>query len=368
MVSIALRNLFHDKLKFLISISGVAFSVFLILIMLGLFRGWTDKIVKYIESTNADLWVLQKGSDDFFNSVSVLPVEYEDIIRKNDNVKEAHPLIGRQTTFELRDTTLRMYIIGYEPENGVGGPVKVIDGDDAPGEGEIIINNVFANTHGVRVGDKLHILDKDFNVAGIAQGGDLVFLQFAFMERSEAEKLLKMPGFVNFYVVTVKDNTKIVSTAGDIENQLENVSVATQSEYMKSNQREINEIFIPILTVLVFIGFLVGLTVVGLMTYTSTVEKTREYGILKAIGASNTFLYKIIFQQSFLTGIVGFLVGITLVFFSQILLEDLVPQFIIKMISKDVALTLILILVMNVASAYIPMRRIARIEPATVFK
>src|SRR3989338_5696892 len=101
MISIAWRNLFHDKLRFVISISGVAFSVFLILVLLGLFRGWNEKIVGYIASTHADLWVLQEGGDDFFNSISVLPVAYRDAIKENPDVKEVYPLIGRQTSFEL---------------------------------------------------------------------------------------------------------------------------------------------------------------------------------------------------------------------------------------------------------------------------
>lgn len=368
MVSIAWRNLFHDKLRFAISISGVAFSVFLILVLLGLFRGWHEKIVGYIASTRADLWILQEGGDDFFNSISVLPIAYRDTIKENPDVKEIYPLIGRQTSFELNEGTVRLYIIGYDPRDGVGGPLKIIKGASTPGKGEIIIDKVFANTKHVGVGDTLRVLEKDLKVVGIAEGGDLVFLQFAFMEREEAEDLLRLPEMVNFYVTTLKNSSAAQDVIQDLESKLENISVVTQADYITSNQREINEIFIPILTVLVFIGFLVGLTVVGLMTYTSTIEKSKEYGILKAIGASNGYLYKIIIQQSFLTGFVGFFVGIGLTIITKLLLENIVPQFVIAMFAKDVGLSLSLILIMSIAAAYIPMRRIARIEPAAVFK
>jgi len=368
MISIAWRNLFHDKLRFAISISGVAFSVFLILVLLGLFRGWHEKIVGYIASTHADLWILQEGGDDFFNSISVLPVAYKDTIKENPNVKEVYPLIGRQTSFEIDKGAVRLYIIGYDPHDGVGGPFKIIRGVPTPGKGEIIIDKVFANTKEINIGDTLRILEKDLRVVGIAEGGDLVFLQFAFMERKEAEELLRMPEMVNFYIVTLNNSSSSSSVISDLEDKLENISVVTQAEYITSNQREINEIFIPILTVLVIIGFLVGLTVVGLMTYTSTIEKSKEYGILKAIGASNAYLYKIIIQQSFLTGLVGFFVGVGLTIITKLLLENIVPQFVIEMLAKDVGLSLSLILIMSIAAAYVPMRRIARIEPAAVFK
>lgn len=368
MVSIAWRNLFRDKLRFVISISGVAFSVFLILILLGLFRGWNEKIVEYITHTNADIWVLQKGGDDFFNSISLLPLSLKDEIEKIENVDRVYSLIGRQTAFEHGGDTVRLYIVGYDPQDKTGGPLKVIKGERVPREGEIIIDKVFAKTKGVDVGDTLRILDRDFTVSGIAEGGDLVFVQFAFVDRSEAEKIFTIQGATSFYLVMLEDKTKSISTGDRIEENFEGISAITQEDYKESNRQEINDLFIPILTVLVFIGFLVGLTVVGLMTYTSTVEKSKEYGILKAIGASNAFLYEIVVKQSFLTGIAGFLAGIGLTFLTKIFLGDYVPQFVTKIIAKDVALTLSLILVMSVVAAFIPIRRIAHIEPATVFK
>jgi len=346
----------------------VAFSVFLILILLGLFRGWNEKVVEYITNTNTDIWVLQEGGDDFFNSISMLPLTLKEEIESIENVEAVYPLIGRQTSFELGEDTVRMYIVGYDSETRVGGPIKVIEGKDIPGEGEIIIDKVFAKTKGIVVGDTLRILDRDLKVSGIGQGGDLVFVQFAFMEQKEAEDLFKIPGFVSFYLTMLKNDAAALATSEEIERRLEGVSAITQDDYKKSNQQEINDIFIPILTVLVFIGFLVGLTVVGLMTYTSTIEKSKEYGILKAIGASNTYLYKVIIQQSFITGLVGFVVGMSLTFLTKLFLEDYVPQFVTKIIIQDVALILILILVMSIFAAFVPIRRIAHIEPAIVFK
>ncbi len=368
LVSIAWRNLFHDKARFAISISGVAFSVFLVLILLGLFRGWNEKIVEYITNTNSDIWILQRGGDDFFNSISVLPLALKEEIEKVENVRQVHSLIGRQISFEHGGDTVRVYIIGYDPADPLGGPLKVVKGENVPGEGEIIIDKVFAKTKKVELGDTLRIIGSDFTVSGIAEGGDLVFVQFAFMNRSEAEKLFAFDGLTSFYLVMLEDKTNAVATVQRIEEELPGVTAITQEDYKESNRQEINDIFIPILTVLVFIGFLVGLTVVGLMTYTSTIEKSKEYGILKAIGASNKFLYEIIVKQSIFTGLAGFVVGISITVLARLLLEGYVPQFVTKIIGRDIALTLLLILLMSISAAFVPIRRIAQIEPATVFK
>ena len=121
--------------------------MFLILVLLGLFRGWNEKIVQYIKHADADIWILQEGGDDFFNSITILPASLKEEIEENPNVKEVFPLIGRQTSFDLRDTSASIYLIGYEPEKNVGGPFKIKEGKSSPGKGEIIIDKVFASTN-----------------------------------------------------------------------------------------------------------------------------------------------------------------------------------------------------------------------------
>lgn len=378
MVSIAWRNLFKDKIRFLISIGGVAFSVFLILILLGLYSGWTEKIVRYIDSVPADLWIVQKGGDDFYNSVSFLSPTIKERIEKIDNVKEVYPLIGRPTSLEIEGKVVRMYIIAFDTEVKIGGPMKIIKGKKAPGENEIIIDKIFSRTKKVNIGDDLEILNSKFKVAGISEGGDLIFTQFAFIRQEDVGKLhqnsnnlppgLDTSNSVSFYLVGLEDLSKTEATIENIESKIDGVSAIAKEEFKENNRREIKDIFIPILTVLVIIGFLVGLTVVGLMTYTSTVEKSKEYGILKAIGASNSYLYRIVFQQSLVTGVVGFLIGGVITFGATAFLEDPVPQFATRLELSDIFITLVLMLFMIVLSAYVPMRRIAHIEPATVFK
>lgn len=72
MISLARKNLLREKLRFLISVGGVAFSVMLILVLLGLYRGWNEKLGRYIEGVDADVWVLQKGASDMFHSTSIV--------------------------------------------------------------------------------------------------------------------------------------------------------------------------------------------------------------------------------------------------------------------------------------------------------
>ena len=119
-----------------------------------------------------------------------------------------------------------------------------------------------------------------------------MFVQFAFVSLEQARDLFDMEEMVNFYLVGLHDPQRLEETASEIESKEKLITAMTRATFRKNNQRDINDIFIPILTVLVFIGFIVGLTIVGLMSYTATIENAKEYGILKAVGVSNRFLYK----------------------------------------------------------------------------
>ena len=116
------------------------------------------------------------------------------------------------------------------------------------------------------------------------------------------------------------------------------------------------------------IGFIVGLVVISLTIYTATIEKSREYGMLKAIGAGNRHLYRIIFTQSAIAGTGGFLSGVGLTFLMAYLVGFIEPSFVTSIVWSDVGMVSGITLVMILFSAFIPIRRIAGIDPAIVFK
>lgn len=368
MISIAWKNLFYDKFRFLISIAGVAFSVLLILVLLGLFRGWKEKIVSYVGSVPADIWVLQEGAEDFFDTISILPESMVEEIRRVENVKSADPLVGRLVAFEHRDERVNLFILGYDTSSRVGGPSRVIRGSPIPASGEVVIDRVFAKKRNVTVGDKLTILGRDFRVGGISEGGDFVFYQLAFMRLEESQELFNSGSVVNFYVISLEDSLRTGDTMQLLHEKVKGIEVTKKKDFIIVNQKRINDTFVPILAVLVGLGFLVGLTIVGQIIYTSTVERSREYGILKAIGASNLYLYQTIFQQSFTIGLIGFIVGVLLSFVAAFFFVQYVPQFVTVFWPRDVILSFGLTLLMSTVSGYLPARRIARIDPAIVFK
>lgn len=367
-ISIARKNLFQEKTRLLISVGGVAFSVMLILILLGLYRGWNEKLTRYVEEVNADVWVLQKGAADMFHSTSLFPNTTAEQIREIRGVEEVSLMVGRQISFMLNNQDAHLIVMGYDTTTGVGGPTEIIEGNNIPRSGEIIIDEVFMNAKDLNLGDTINIHDNQYNIVGISTGGNLVSFQYSFMPINDARQLLQMTDITNYALVKFAPNRNRDTIIEQIERKHQNLDVLTKQEFGENNKQQITESFLPIIYVLVVIGFVVGLAVISLTIYTATIEKSKEYGVLKAIGASNAKLYQIIFEQTAIAGIIGSIVGIGLTFVVSIIARIIEPGFVTYYIWQDAMLVFGFVAIMIIGAAYLPLRRILAIDPAIVFK
>lgn len=367
MTNIAWKNLVREKTRLAISVGGVAFAVLLILILRGLYAGITDQSVEYIRSVGAELWVAQAGTPgDFFHSVSLLPDETQQRLEAVDGVDDVFPLASVPVVFRLRGTEVDFRLMGVDPSTGVGGPPGVASGKRIPAPGELIVDRVFADNHGVALGDELDVRGLRLRVVGIARGGNAVISQFAWAAIPDVVRLLGAEGFVNYFVVRTTEPAAEV--AGRIRAEVPGVNPLTQEEFEEKNTADLREGFLPILWVLVVIALAIGVAVIGLTIYTATIEKAREYGVLKAIGFSNRRLYRIVYQQSLTAGVAGFAAGTGLAFGLGALLERAIPSFVTSIRATDVGLAAGAALLMALASSFIPIRPVARLDPASVFR
>lgn len=368
MVSIALKNLFGEKIRFIISILGVAFSAMLILIMLALYQGWNKKVGEYIENVDTDFWVVKKGSTDMFHSISLLPNSLKPVIESVAGVESVNSFIGYRTIVDFKGQELLTFVVGYNDKEKTGGPKKILEGSGIPRKGEIIIDQVFSKSKKINLGDKLKIADKDFTVSGISEGSNMAFFQFSFIDFDEARSFFQGQDISNYFLVKVKPGYDKEEVRKKIENVSSEIVVLTRNEFSEKSRKFLKDAFIPILSVLVVIAFITGVVVIGLTIYTATIEKSKEYGMLKAIGASNINLYRIIFQQSLISGVIGFIFG---VIFSQIaswIIKQYVPEFVTMFSIADMIYVFLASILMSIFAAYVPVRRIAKIDPALVFK
>src|SRR5213593_3090460 len=171
-----------------------------------------------------------------------------------------------------------------------------------------------------------------------------------------------MQGATTFYVIKVRQGVDPAQLGAALEDQAARneapIVTHTREEFAKSTRDRVTSNVLPILFVVLGLAFIVGLAVAGLTIYTATIEKSREYGILKAVGFRNGYLYRLVFEQAAVSGLLGFVLGLGLTLIIGPFASDVVPQFVLYTRWQDVLLVGGATVLMSVMAAYIPMRRL----------
>ena len=374
MLLVARKNLFSERTRLAISVGGVALSVFLIGILLSLFRGWSQQVGGFVENTPADLWVASDGTTDFLAASSALPGALGSNLKFVPEIDVVSPLIVRPMELHKSgnnpDDTFDIQLVGFDTLIGLGGPIHVKKGKELPGPGEIIIDNETSRRYGVHVGDRVVKGTKSLPVVGIATGGDFVYTQVAFVTLDTAVDFIDLEPTTlrTFFLLTLDDPEDAGNLAKRLGAATPGAKYVSPDDFADETRSRILGNILPILIVVLIVAFIVGLAVAGLTIYTATVEKSREYGILKAEGFTNPYLYRVVFEQSMITGILGFLLGAGLTILVAPFAQDSAPQFVVFVRWQDILGIAGITLLMALIAAYIPVRRIASIDPVTVFK
>jgi len=374
MLLVARKNLTSERTRLAISVGGIALSVFLIGILVALFRGWNEKVGEYVEDVPADLWVASDGATDFIQAGSVLPDSVGTLLGLLPEVDTVSPLIVRPMELAKegadRDDGFDIQIVGYDPAIGLGGPLAVVEGKSPPGPGEIVIDKVLSDRYDVDIGDRLVRGSSSLTVVGKSSGGDFVFTQVAFVTLETAVDFLDLEPDTQrtFFLLTLEDPAQTEVVAKRLEANAPGVIFITGAEFADETRDRILGNILPMLVVVLTVAFIVGLSVAGLTIYTATVEKSREYGILKAEGFTNGFLYQVVLVQSLVTSALGFLLGASATVLAAPFAQDLVPQFVVFVRWQDILGITAATLIMALIAAFIPVRRLAQIDPVMVFK
>lgn len=365
-MSLARRNLFQDKTRLALSIGGVALAVTLILILKGFLTGMNKQITSYLDYSPGSIVVAQEDVVNLLGAISLLPKGVEQKAENIRGVDEVLPILSQFIILDLHEKTQPAYMIGYDPRMG-GGPWQLIAGREPSSKWEIVFDRTLADRHGLKLGDQVEVMGRDFTIVGLSSGTTSWMTSFFFIRKRDAEDLLLAPGATSFL---------LVSTTGDADtarilnrlNKLTDVNALTKQQMATNDLKLFAKVFSAPLRLMVGISFLVGTMIVGLIIYTATVERQREYGVLKALGAKNRFLYQVVLTQALLASVAGSTLGILLANGAAQWIMSARPQFLIIFDPVDRGQALLAGLVMAVIAAIFPTRVVARLAPAEVFR
>ena len=369
MVSIAAKTLLHDRPRLAISAGGVGFAIMLVLVLGATYDGVYRQAGLFVENSGADLFVGQAGVADTLHSFSILPLNLTDDIAAIPGVERVCAIISRTVEAHIGAAEHpRFVLVGYNESHGTAAPWKMLEGGRLPGPGEIVIDQVLARKDGVSLGAEVTLGGRTFRVSGVSVETNMFIMQYAFVRFEEIQGIVLPPGSVTYFLVKVSAGYDARAIGDEIERRVAGVDAFTIGELASNNREVISGSFLPILLVLYVTGFVIGIAVIGLTVYAATMERSREYGILKAIGAGNRRLAGLVLAQAILLAVFGFLAGLLITGAAGLIIGAAVPEMTLYFTPAALPQVFVASIGMSIVAASLPLGRLARIDPASVFR
>lgn len=362
---LAWRNLFRDRMRFVLSVLGVAVSIGLILLLSGYRSGVYAQASAYLDNTPGSVVVAERGIRDFLGTSSALPPGAEEAARRTPGVARVIGVVSQFVIFERHGRKDGFFLIGYETEMG-GGPWRLVEGREPAAEDELVIDRTTARQHEIAIGNSVRVLDRDATVVGLSDETTFWAGSIAFARITTLESLLRAPGLRSFLLLSPA--TGVSPEALRDRLNLPGTEVLLKTEIIANDRQLMARVYDAPIGLMVGIAFFVGVLVVGLVIYTATIERRREYGAVKAIGASNWMLYRVVTTQALIAATAGAVVGVALAYGGGAALTAWRPQFQVAIEPTAVGVVLASSLLMALLAALIPARAMARLEPAEVFR
>lgn len=368
MVRVALRNLFQSRMRLIVSVGGVALAMVLILALDAIVAGTERQMTAYIEHSGADVIVAQAGVRTLHMSSSSLPVDDLYRMRSEPGVASVTPILYVTNMVVAGDQRSLAYIIGLPTGAEAGGPWEMETGQPSPGPGEAVIEAAIAHQAGVGVGGTVTILGRTFTVSGLATGTASLTNSVAFISFDDFAQIRATTDTVSYLLVKAVPGVVPGDLAARIQRDVAGVTAQTRDQFAAQERQVVDDMSTDLISIMDVIGLAIGLAVMALTVYTATRSRRTEYGVLKALGARVTHLYRVVLAQAFLSVVLGFALGLAL----TSALTIAVPR-----VASNVALAIgvgsllkvgVVALVIAGLSAILPIWQIVRLDPAHVFK
>ncbi len=410
MVSIARKHLLEDIPRFLVAQAGIMFAVSLVTIQTGIFNGFTRSTAQLMNNSSADIWV---SSENLVHLELTLPIPLTNLslARQVPGVENAEPLIVKTGVWRSNNQISLVRIIGFDPKGQLFSPQNIIQGNINrlldPYTAIADSTNLKSLNIG-KVGDRAEINTLSVELVGLTQGnrsitsnsfiftslengnayansGQTTNLSCRLPSDSEelkctntyikpdpnatAPKNLTSADTITFVLIRAKKGENLSALKQRLTNALPNTSAYTHAELMQRTQsfwqQRTGIGFILALGAVV--GVIVGGIIVGQILYSSVSDRLKEFGTLKAMGASDFTIYGVILEQALWMAILGYLPSMALCW--GVSAWTLASQGILILITPTVAIAVLgITVVMCVGSGVFAIQKVMHLDPASVFK
>jgi putative ABC transport system permease protein len=321
MRELVMRNVWHRPVRTALSAVAVAVEVTLVVLVVGLTSGLIAETAKRIEGVGADVMVQAPSSSAWIAfSTGTMPVRIGDKLRELKHVVAVAPVL-----LQFNSTGTLEIVYGIDPPSfrAVSGGFVTQEGHDLAGPDDILVDDVYVQSHGTRLGQTLRLFEHDFHVAGIVEHGKGARL-FVAIETLQELSAAHDKASLFFIKCTRPEHTEAVMD--QIRGLLKGYEVRPLKDYLSlmtaTNLPGLETFIDSMIALAMSIGFLV----IFLAMYTTIMERTREIGVLKSLGASDRYIAQAVLGESGMICLFGALLGVGLSFGFRVVILRIWPN------------------------------------------
>jgi putative ABC transport system permease protein len=307
MSQLVLSNLFHRPVRTLIGVLAIAVEVALMVVIVGLTSGMLEETAKRIEGIGADVMVQAPSAQMFLvMSGSPMPIKIGQRLLEQKYVQAVTPAF-----LQFNSTGGVETIWGIDPPSfrEVSNGFVFLQGHDMEGPDDLLIDDWAAKAKKLKVGDTYNLLNHDWQVVGIIEHGKGGRL---FVPIQTLQDLVGAREKATIFLVKCTRPEHTADVITEIKQLLPNYPVRPVKEFMTLMTSTNIPALQSFIHSMIALAVSVGLLVIFLTMYTTVLERTRDIGVLKSLGASKLLIVRALLTETALLCFLGIAAGIGL--------------------------------------------------------
>jgi putative ABC transport system permease protein len=315
-------NLTHRPVRTLLSVLAIAVEVTMILTLVGVSHGTLDSTAERARGVGADV-IVRPPNSTVMSSLSSSPINAKlpGVLMQEQHVVLATGTVIQGLTFPDSITGL-----DFPPFNKMSGGFEYLSGRDPVNDNDMIVDKYYAQQKKLHVGSTLRLIDHDWNISGIYEGGKLARI---CVKIAALQAITGSPGLTQVYL-KLDDPRVATQVVESLKVKMPGYPILTMEELTSmlaiSNIGMLKDFIGVVIGVAVIVGFIV----VFMAMYTAVLERTREIGIIKAVGGSSQLVLSLLLRETVMLALLGTAVGIVLTYGTQWMMKHSVPASLVQ--------------------------------------
>jgi putative ABC transport system permease protein len=301
----------------MLSILLIAGPVTMILTLIGMSHGFVDESKKRYAGVGADILFRAPGSSLMSFSSATLPAKLVDVLAGEPHIAQATGIVVQPTTGF--DSLQGIDIAAF---NRMSGGFTFVQGHSFQAPDDILLDTYEADQQHVRAGATINVMHQNWHVAGIVEPGKL---GHQFVQLPVLQDLIGATGKLTQIYLKLDNRKNTGEVIAYLHRKYENYPVFSMEELQTMLSVDNIPMLSTFLHVVIGISIVFGFGVVSLSMYMAVLQRTREIGILKSLGASSALVMELILIESFILGLGGTIIGILLSFVSRAVMLTVAP-------------------------------------------